>query len=296
MALITKPDVSVIVPIYNSSKYLNRSLGSLHKQNEINAEFICVDDGSTDDSYRICQEFAAKDNRFIIIRKKHSGASAARNAGLDAASGKYVCFLDSDDRYKHGALRFLYEKAEEVQCDSIKFNAVVVLGEKWMRDSFKRHNELLDDFQPNDIFVHKDSRPFVWAHFIRRDLIEDLRFDESLEIGEDQEFIIRYMIRCKRVLYCSRRLYIHYNLKDSSLNSVIKDETKMCSEHIKIVRKVLAYVDIDSPEFAEWIFDTLFTHCSDDISCSQLNDVKSILVAQNVENNLISDSKSKIVS
>ena len=63
-------DVSVIIPIYNSSKYLNRSLGSLHKQNGINAEFICIDDGSTDDSYRICQEFAAKDNRFIIIRKK----------------------------------------------------------------------------------------------------------------------------------------------------------------------------------------------------------------------------------
>lgn len=290
------PDVSVIVPIYNSSKYLIGSLGSLLKQNGMNAEFICIDDGSTDDSHRICQDFADKDGRFIIIRIEHRGVSAARNAGLDVASGKYVCFLDSDDRYRRGALKYLYEKAEETQCDTIKFNARVVHSERWMRDSFNRHDELLGDFQPNDIFVHKDSRPFVWAHFIRRDLIENVRFDESLEIGEDQEFIIRYMIRCKRVLYCSNKLYMHYNLKGSSFNSVVEDKSKMCDEHIKIVRKVLTYVDIDSPEFAEWIFDTLFIYCSNDMSLRQLDDVKSILVTRNVENKLIPNSKLKFVS
>lgn len=125
-------DISVIIPIYNSSRYLKRCLNSLVTQIAVNAEFICVDDGSTDDSYKICQEYADKDDRFKILKITHRGTSAARNGGLDTASGKYVCFLDSDDRFKRDALKKLYQKAEETQCDAIKFNARIIHGEKWM--------------------------------------------------------------------------------------------------------------------------------------------------------------------
>lgn len=85
-------DISVIIPIYNSSKYLKRCLNSLVTQIAVNAEFICVDGGSTDDSYKICQEYADKDNRFKILKMKHSGTSAARNGGLDAAQESMSVF------------------------------------------------------------------------------------------------------------------------------------------------------------------------------------------------------------
>ena len=136
-------DVSVIIPIYNSSKYLKRSLESLHKQRGIDAEFICVDDGSTDNSYEICKKISSLDIRFKILRIEHKGVSAARNAALDLASGKYVCFLDSDDSFKKNALNELFHLAEICHCDVIKFNARVNHGEKWMIDSFKNHDELI---------------------------------------------------------------------------------------------------------------------------------------------------------
>jgi len=90
-------DVSVIIPIYNTAKYLNRCLKSLLSQKKIRAEFICIDDGSTDESYKICEHYANIDKRFILLKKTHKGVSAARNAGLDVARGKYICFVDSDD-------------------------------------------------------------------------------------------------------------------------------------------------------------------------------------------------------
>lgn len=159
-----------------------------------------------------------------------------------------------------------------------------------------KHNELIENFQPNDVFYHKDSRPFVWAHFIRRDLIKDVRFDESLDIGEDQEFIIRYMTNCKRILFWDKKLYIHYNVKDSSFNSVAEDRQKMCHEHIRIVKKVLSYIDIESPEFAEWLFDTLSTYCSDDMDFDQLKEIQNILKRHNVKDQLTSNPRCEFIS
>lgn len=279
-------DVSVIIPIYNSSKHLRKSLGSLHRQNGVNAEFICIDDGSIDDSYEICEDYRSMDSRFIILRKEHKGVSAARNAGISAASGKYVCFLDSDDCFKRNALKILFDKAEECQCDAVKFNAIIIYGERWMKDSFKDHDELIRDFQPNDIFFHKDCRPFVWAHFIRRELIGETRFDESISIGEDQEFIIHYMLGCKRVLFFSKRLYFHYNLKDSSFGKALNDRSRMCEEHIKIVKRVMTHVNLDSPDFIEWIFDTLTDHYCFDENDPQFIEIKRILSNINAEEKL----------
>lgn len=289
-------DVSVIIPIYNSSKFLKKSLGSLYSQSGIDAEFICIDDGSTDDSYDICEDYRSKDSRFIVMRIDHKGVSAARNAGINVASGKYICFLDSDDRLKRNALKTLFHKAEQCQCDTIKFNATVIRGERWMRDSFRDHDELIEDFQPNDVFIHRDCRPFIWAHFIRRELIADIRFDESLSIGEDQEFIIHYMMGCRRVLFLSKKLYIHYNLKDSSLGKVLKDRPRMCGEHIKIVKRVMTYADLDSPEYAEWIFDTLLDHCRIDENDEHLMEIRSILTSINAVEEMSDERKRSIAS
>lgn len=93
------PKVSVIVPVYNTEKYLPECIDSIINQSYLNLEIILINDGSTDNSSKICDEYASKDKRIIVIHKANGGQADARNAGLDIANGKYITFIDSDDYY-----------------------------------------------------------------------------------------------------------------------------------------------------------------------------------------------------
>jgi glycosyltransferase involved in cell wall biosynthesis len=268
------------------------------RQKGISAEFICIDDGSSDDSLSICEYYRSKDERFRVISSEHKGVSSARNIGLNACTGEYVCFLDSDDRLCRGALNTLYQNAKRTNCDTIKFNAKIVHGEEWMYELIKDHNdELITDFQQNDIFVYNNCRPFVWMHFIRRELLDGVRFDESLEIGEDQVFIIRYMMKCSRVLFLKEKLYVHYNRSDSSLGSVAAERRKMCDNHIRIVQSVLSFYGDRSCEFSEWVFDILYGYCPCDegLDLKELMVIKAIFEEMSIIDYLIDDYRLRIV-
>lgn len=109
--------VSVIMPVYNVEKYLRQSLDSVLAQTLSEIEIICVDDGSTDGSYDILEEYAAKDQRIIVLKQQNQYAGVARNHGLEKAGGKYVVFWDSDDFFEENALQLLYEQAEKDQAE-----------------------------------------------------------------------------------------------------------------------------------------------------------------------------------
>lgn len=115
-----KPKVSVIVPVYNSSKYLRESLSSLQQQTYQDFEVLLVNDGSTDDSLSICEEFASNDARFKVFSKPNGGVSSARNYGLDRAVGKYVTFMDNDDYVYPDWLEYMAR--EIVDCDLLICN------------------------------------------------------------------------------------------------------------------------------------------------------------------------------
>lgn len=106
--------ISVIIPVYNVEKYLRECLDSVVNQTFKDIEIICVDDGSTDKSLEILQEYKRKDDRFVILQQRHSGAGAARNYGLKLAEGKYIQFLDSDDYFEPTLLEELYTRAENL--------------------------------------------------------------------------------------------------------------------------------------------------------------------------------------
>ena len=112
-----KPIISVIIPIYNTSQYLNQCLDSILAQTFRNIEIICVDDGSTDNSLPILSEYATKDKRIIILQQKNNGGGAARNLGLRVAKGKYLSFLDSDDFFDPDMLECAYHTAEKYGAD-----------------------------------------------------------------------------------------------------------------------------------------------------------------------------------
>lgn len=125
--------VSVIIPVYNAQKYLEKCLNSVVSQTLKDIEIICVDDGSSDSSPDILQSFAKKDSRVIIKRQKNLFAGAARNNGMDTARGKYFVFWDSDDFFEKNALEVLYNKCEKERADMCLCAAYCVDGKTGRR-------------------------------------------------------------------------------------------------------------------------------------------------------------------
>lgn len=120
------PKISVIIPVYNVEKYLRQCLDSVVNQTYRNLEIICVDDGSKDKSGEILDEYAQKDDRFVVIHQKNQGQAVARNVGMDIATGKYILFVDSDDWIDLNTCSILIEKAELIQSDVLCFQFVSV--------------------------------------------------------------------------------------------------------------------------------------------------------------------------
>lgn len=125
-----KCKVSIIVPVYNVEKYVERCIESIIKQSYKNLEIILIDDGSKDNSGKICDEYAQKDNRIKVIHKKNGGLSDARNTGLNIADGEYICFIDSDDYIHKDLVKDNLEKLIQQKADMICFNRFVINGEK----------------------------------------------------------------------------------------------------------------------------------------------------------------------
>jgi len=204
--------VSVIVPIYKTEKYIARCLESLIRQDFMDMEIICVDDGSPDRSGEIAGRYAAKDARIRVIHQKNAGLGMARNAGLDIASGKYVMFVDSDDYIDSELIRALAEAAEQNDADT------VIAG--YTRDASGRRTGVLNSladhvYTGHGIFtevLQKMVGPLrngtdtvnmaVWRVLFSGDLIREnhLRFPSEREfISEDIIFDLHYYPLCRRV-------------------------------------------------------------------------------------------------
>ena len=113
------PQISIIVPVYNVEPYLHKCIDSILAQTFTDFECILIDDGSPDNCPAICDEYATKDNRIILLHQKNAGVSAARNAGLNIAKGEWIGFVDSDDWIEKNALELLYNKQRETSADII---------------------------------------------------------------------------------------------------------------------------------------------------------------------------------
>lgn len=182
--------ISIIVPVYNAEKYLDVALQSICGQTYKNLEIILVDDGSTDKSFEHCQEWEKKDERIIVHHQANAGASAARNKGLELATGKYVMFIDGDDWIEKNMIEVLYTEAERHQANV----ACCMLQEDDEIEEEKRFN--ICKYAPFDVeyFGNKVDSGLalltVWGpvcKLYRRDVIDECRFEEY-KVAEDLLF------------------------------------------------------------------------------------------------------------
>lgn len=216
--------VSVIVPVYKVEQVVKNCIESILNQTFTNFELILVDDGSPDNSGRICDEYAQKDDRVIVIHKENGGVSSARNVGIDKAKGKYICFVDSDDYVSKDYLKTLIDVEENNNADNIwcYFKTVDKYSEKIdCKEVSSEPN--IEKYTVKDIMtLHEkwlDAGPVCKLYIL--DIIKEnnLKFDESLSLGEDLIFNFVYLdYTNKNIIVINNELYFYLQNNENSLS------------------------------------------------------------------------------
>ena len=213
------PLISIIVPIYNTKSYLKRCIDSLITQSLEQIEIILVDDGSTDESGLICDQFGEKDDRVRVFHRKNEGQSAARNYGISVARGEYVMFVDSDDWVMPEYCKKPFTLAKENNADIVLFRANVFSGEGVrieqpvipLKDGVISKEEAF-------LFLDKGIDNTPWNKLYRKNLFDTIQFPQGVfyeDIGTTYKTIMAADIIC----YASAELYNYYNSREGSASS-----------------------------------------------------------------------------
>lgn len=219
---IKLPRISVIVPIYNVDKYIERCVESIIKQTYTNIEIILVDDESPDNCAKICDEYAKKDSRIKVIHKKNGGLSSARNSGLDIASGEYILFVDGDDYIHESAVEITLREAICNNADIVHFNFQSVDeegNELKIKNIDLDHNKLLNSYETICGYVKEYKiKVMAWNKLYRSKLFEDLRFDEGY-VYEDELIFPKIISKSKINYTINDKLYYYVNAPNSITKS-----------------------------------------------------------------------------
>lgn len=214
------PTVSIIVPIYNAEAYIRRCVDSILRQEYTDFELFLVNDGSTDSSGTICDEYAAADSRIHVIHKENTGVSDTRNVAIDQAQGTYLQFLDSDDWITPDATKLLVRAATEHDCDMVIADFYRVVGER-----VSHKGDIEDDgvLTREEFAEHMMENPadfyygVLWNKLYRRDIVEKykLRMDTSINWCEDFLFNLEYILHAQVFYALQAPIYYYVKTKGS---------------------------------------------------------------------------------
>lgn len=252
-----KPAVTVTVPVYNTSKYLRKCLDSLVKQTLDNIEIIVVDDGSTDDSGVICDEYGRRYDNFKIIHQENGGLAAARQTGLEAANGEYIIVCDSDDWVEPEMYERLYKAAKTADADIVMCGYIAeysdgrsVPVQKWFKHlDFEGHMKELFGTGYNN----------SWIRLVRRSLFtdNDINYERGINLGEDGFILYKLMLTKPILVQIEDKLY-HYR-KEFGGQSYTNQPS---INQVKKARRILEWIEqnYDSDIFSEGIYSTCINH------------------------------------
>ncbi len=233
--------ISIIVPVYNVEKYIRKCIDSILNQTYINLEIILIDDGSLDNSGKICDEYAKNDKRIIVIHKKNGGLSEARNTGLDIAKGKYVCFIDSDDYVEKDYVEFLYKILIDNRCRMSICSHTVIYenGKKFDLSTYKK--EVLDTQTVLErMLYHNGIDLSAWAKLYDIKLFENVRFPIG-RLFEDAATTYKLICKCDKIA-CGQISKYNYMIRNNSITTkdfdlkkmdLIKSTNEMCDFILK---------------------------------------------------------------
>lgn len=225
-----KNEISIILPVYNKQKYISKILYDIKEQIFKEFECIIVDDGSTDNSKRICEQVVKSDDRFVLVHTQNRGVSHARNVGISRANGTYITFIDADDRVGPDYLKRLYRAA----CES-KADMVIAGYEKWWEEKDKRikidlpYNGLwrMEDLLQDFATIQKKTGiyGFCWGKLLKTQKFYNIRFDENYVLAEDFEYYLRIYPMMKTIYFDNKTCYFY--LQQAENSSMIIEDNKI---------------------------------------------------------------------
>lgn len=218
------PEISIIVPVYNVEKYFKNCIESILSQTFKDFELILVDDGSTDSSGNICDEYAKKDNRIKVIHQGNKGQASARNRGLDISRGKYIGFVDSDDTIHPRMYEILYDLIIKSNSD-ISFCSYKYTFSTDRKDNIniniKEINQISNIQAISNLFDKNIGVKLVvpWNKLYNKELFKNIRF-ETGRLHEDEFMAHRILYNCKKITYVDNELYYYLQREGSTMSQV----------------------------------------------------------------------------
>ncbi len=226
-----KPLITVVVPVYNTEKYLRQCLVSISRQSYDHLDVVLVNDGSTDNSGEICKGFCDTDARFRLVSQDNAGLGAARNKGIDLAQGEYICFVDSDDRIHPDYVRTLYENLILYQADlSICSYRIVAENSSGTHDNAvgtpTNEIEVMDRSALLETLLTEETNEVLvaWNKLVSRDWLYGFRFENKWH--EDQFMINEYILRCEKAVLTSAKLYDYRYRPESIMGSEMQHDLR----------------------------------------------------------------------
>lgn len=247
--------VSVIVPIFNAEKNLPVLIDCLRRQKEKNFEVLLIDDGSSDDSGRICEEIVQKDQRFKCFHQKNLGVSEARNKGLEIANGKYITFLDADDAIDENYLEVLVQSIEKYDADVMICNVIVRDEVKELKkfvcsDAVWNRVEAL-----NYLLERKKINSGPYAKLYRKDILKGVKFPK-LKAYEDILFVKDVFCKCEKIAVTDKTSYYYIQNEIGTMSNFIR----MPSEDIIVATDILLKFIVDYKILNSDCFYTTASH------------------------------------
>ena len=249
-----KPEISVIVPVYNVEPYLKRCLDSIINQSMKDIEILIIDDGSTDKSGEICEEYAGLDNRIKVTHQNNHGLSYARNTGLDQAQGKYIMFVDSDDYVERDFCKIPYEIAEKNDAEIVIFHHHTFEKNKEIQKSNANISQGPKTKQEAIDLIQHISEHCVWNKMFRSTLFDSIRFPDGYY--EDIGIVYKLILASNSIYYCKDMLY-NYVRRDNSISSSLNSKKKL--DLLNMCYK--AYKDINGAGYNYVTYSSVVSLC-----------------------------------
>ena len=284
--------ISIIVPIYNIQNYLSLCLDSIINQSYRNIEIILVDDGSTDNSGKICDDYSKIDDRIKVIHKKNGGLSDARNTGLEIVTGDYIGFVDGDD--------FIHKDMYNIMIDQLKKCDADVSICKFKRFSNHNNRQIIQSYQFDlinnenkirskcvsneealrECLLTNNYSVSAWSKLYKRTIFDKLRYPKGLEM-EDWAIIVDVLLQCNKVVLIENELYYYYKRQNSIMLGKFKDTDllleKIFIRNVKLVDEYFPrlhnYVRTNLTANYFYVIDKMIQSCVVDCYKHEFDDI-----------------------